>query len=109
MIYAIIEVSGKQVWMQPGRFYDLNKIAAKSGEVIKLEKILFIRNNVETIIGDPCIQDASVKGRVLRHLRGRKITIFKMKPKKNQRSKNGHRQELSRVLVESIQLKGLKV
>jgi large subunit ribosomal protein L21 len=109
MIYAIIEASGRQVWIQPGRFYDLNRIAAQPGEVIRLEKVLFIHNNLDVIVGNPCIQNVCVKGRVLRHLQGRKITVFKMKPKKNQRSKNGHRQELSRVLVESIQLKALTV
>lgn len=102
MIYAILEASGRQVWIQPGRFYDINKIAAKPGEYIKLEKILFVKNLSETTIGTPCIPGIYAKAKILKHLRGRKITVFKMKPKKNQRSKNGHRQELSRVLIESI-------
>ncbi len=102
MIYAIIEASGKQIWVEPGKFYDLNKIAARPGEYIKLEKILFLKSLNETRIGHPCIKGIYAKAKILRHLRGRKITVFKMKPKKNQHSKNGHRQELSRVLIESI-------
>lgn len=102
MIYAILEASGRQVWIQPGRFYDINKIAAKPGEHIKLEKILFLKNLNDIKIGTPCINGIYAKAKILKHLRGRKITVFKMKPKKNQRSKNGHRQELSRVLIESI-------
>jgi large subunit ribosomal protein L21 len=102
MIYAILEASGRQVWIQPGKFYDLNKITAKPGEYIKLEKILFIKNLNEVKVGTPCIPGMYIKAKILKHLKGRKITVFKMKPKKNMRSKNGHRQELSRILIESI-------
>lgn len=105
MIYAILEASGRQIWVQPGRFYDINKVSANPGEQIKLEKILFFKKNDEIKIGQPCIPNMYIRGKVLKHLKGRKLTIFKMKPKKNLRSKNGHRQELSRVLIESIQLK----
>jgi large subunit ribosomal protein L21 len=55
MIYAILETSGKQIWVQPGRFYDVNKITAKPGEYLKLEKILFFRKNEDVKIGTPCI------------------------------------------------------
>ena len=51
MIYAIIEASGKQIWIQPGCFYDINKIDAKPGEIIKLEKTLLINNNTKVFIG----------------------------------------------------------
>nr|YP_009297823.1 ribosomal protein L21 [Kumanoa americana]AOM67557.1 ribosomal protein L21 [Kumanoa americana] len=104
MIYAIIEASGKQIWVQPGCFYDINKINAKPGERILLEKTLFINSKEKFILGHPYISNAYVTGKVLKHLRGRKITVFKMKPKKNIRQKNGHRQELSRILIQSIQI-----
>nr|YP_009313206.1 Ribosomal protein L21 [Dichotomaria marginata]SCW21460.1 Ribosomal protein L21 [Dichotomaria marginata] len=102
MSYAIIEISGKQIWIQPGRFYDINKIKASPGEHIKLEKILFIKNNDKLEVGQPCLNNAYIIGKVLKHLKSRKITIFKMKPKKNMRSKNGHRQSMSRILIESM-------
>lgn len=105
MIYAILEASGKQIWVQPGRFYDINKVSANPGEYIKLERVLFLKANEDITVGKPCIPNMYIKGKVLKHLRGRKLTIFKMKPKKNMRSKNGHRQELSRILIESIQVK----
>nr|YP_009313414.1 Ribosomal protein L21 [Galaxaura rugosa]SCW21668.1 Ribosomal protein L21 [Galaxaura rugosa] len=102
MSYAIIETSGQQIWVQPGRFYDIHKIQASPGQYIKLEKVLFINNNSVLQIGKPCIKDAYVIGKVLKHFKGRKLIIFKMKPKKNMKSKNGHRQEMSRVLIESM-------
>ena len=104
MIYAILEASGRQIWVQPGRFYDINKVSANPGEHIKLEKILFFKQNEDVQLGTPCIPNMYIKGKVLKHFRGRKLTVFKMKPKKNMQSKNGHRQELSRILIESIQL-----
>nr|YP_009294308.1 ribosomal protein L21 [Palmaria palmata]AOM67748.1 ribosomal protein L21 [Palmaria palmata] len=105
MIYAILEASGKQLWVQPGRFYDINKIAVKPGQHIKLEKILFFKKHAEVRIGTPCIPNMYATGKVLRHIKGSKITVFKMKSKKNMRIKNGHRQELSRVLIESVNIK----
>nr|QHO64051.1 ribosomal protein L21 [Lympha mucosa] len=102
MIYAIIEASGKQIWIQPGCFYDINKINAKPGETIQFKKALLINNNQAITIGNPYISNINITGKVLKHLRGRKITIFKMKPKKNVRQKNGHRQELSRILIQAI-------
>ena len=102
MIYAILETNGKQIWVTPGKFYDLDKIDANPGDHIKLEKILFLRNQTQVTIGQPCINKIYAKGKILKHLRSRKITVFKMKPKKNMYSKNGHRQEFSRVLIESI-------
>lgn len=102
MIYAIIEASGKQLWVEPGQFYDINRIAAKPGEYIKLKRILFFKKHNDITIGHPCIPNMYIKGKILKHLKGRKITVFKMKSKKNMRIKNGHRQELSRVLIESI-------
>lgn len=103
MIYAIIEASGKQIWVQPGRFYDINKVSINPGEYIKFEKILFFKKDQDIRLGTPCIPNMYIKGKVLKHFKGRKFTVFKMKPKKNMRSKNGHRQELSRILIESIQ------
>jgi large subunit ribosomal protein L21 len=103
MIYAIIEASGKQIWIQPGCFYDINRINAKPGETINLKKALLINNNQTITIGTPYLSNIHITGKVLKHLRGRKITIFKMKPKKNIRQKNGHRQELSRILIQTIE------
>ena len=102
MIYAIVEINGKQLWVSPGKFYDIDKIAAQPGDSIKMEKILFLKTEQEIKIGQPCVQKVYAKGKVLKHLKGRKITVFKMKPKKNMYSKNGHRQELSRIFIESI-------
>lgn len=102
MTYAIIEASGKQIWVQPGKFYDLNYINGEPGDIIKLNRVLLINTSGNIIIGRPCIASARIKAQILRHLQGRKITVFKMKPKKNSRVKKGHRQKLTRLLVQEI-------
>lgn len=102
MTYAIIEISGRQFWVQSGNFYDVNKIHAQPGETVILNKVLLLNKSDNITLGFPCIDGVSVKAKVLKHLKGRKVTVFKMKSKKNVRSKQGHRQYLTRLLIQEI-------
>ena len=100
--YAIVEASGKQFWLQPNRYYDLDRCHAEIGDVLKIEKVLLLNDGKDLKIGKPYVKDAKVEIKVLEHRRGPKIIVYKMRPKKKTRRKNGHRQELTRVLVQSI-------
>nr|YP_009398601.1 ribosomal protein L21 [Kuetzingia canaliculata]ARW67787.1 ribosomal protein L21 [Kuetzingia canaliculata] len=102
MVYAVIDIGGKQLIVEPGRFYDLNCIHASPGDIIRLNRVLFLSQSQKIEIGMPCVKDIVVRARILKHLKGKKLTVFKIKPKKNARSKKGHRQKLTRVLVEDI-------
>ena len=102
MVYAIIELGGKQLWIESGKFYDVNKLKVSPGQVITLNKVLLLKKEKQLIIGRPCVKHCSIKAKVLCHLKGRKITVFKMKSKKNMRSKKGFRQALTRLLIEEI-------
>nr|YP_009243935.1 ribosomal protein L21 [Sporolithon durum]AMK96177.1 ribosomal protein L21 [Sporolithon durum] len=102
MTYAIIEISGRQLWVTSGSFYDVYKIQGQPGDIIMLNKILLVSRDNNTEIGYPCIENFKIKAKILKHLKSRKITIFKMKPKKNSKSKKGHRQELTRLLIQEI-------
>lgn len=102
MNYAIIDASGKQFWVEKGKFYDLDYINGLPGDIINLNRVLLIAQEGIVKIGKPCLENSFVKVSILKHLKGRKITVFKMKPKKNSRSKQGHRQQLTRVLVREI-------
>lgn len=102
MTYAIVEVSGKQVFMEEGKFYDLNYIPGDPGDIINFNRVLFISKDTLFKLGSPCLHKHSVKGKLLKHIKGRKLIIFKIKPKKNARCKKGHRQALTRILVEDI-------
>jgi large subunit ribosomal protein L21 len=106
MAYAIVEAGGKQFKVEPGRFYDINRLAAEEEETVTLDRVLFIENDGEVTIGHPVIEGATVETTVLRHLRGRKIIVYKMRPKKKTRKKQGHRQDLTRLMVNSITVNG---
>nr|YP_010336668.1 ribosomal protein L21 [Rhodospora sordida]UNJ15074.1 ribosomal protein L21 [Rhodospora sordida] len=102
MKYAIIEAAGKQFWIEPGRFYDLNRLAVQPGDKIHFRRVLLIKDGEAIQIGQPCINDAFVDATVIRHLKGKKIIVFKRRPKKNSGSKNGHRQPLTRIMINEI-------
>jgi large subunit ribosomal protein L21 len=106
MTYAIIETGGKQLRVEPGRFYDIELLKAEPDETVSIEKVLLVQHNGDVNIGQPFVDGAKVEGTVMRHLRGRKIIVYKMKPKKKTRKKRGHRQEITRLMINSISLNG---
>ena len=104
MKYAIVEISGRQFWIEPGKYYDLNRIPTKLGKEIISNRVLLLNNEGEIQIGKPYLDGVKVKGKILEHLRDRKKIVYKMRPKKKTRKKQGHRQELTRVLIEDIKI-----
>ncbi|MGG6293134.1 50S ribosomal protein L21 [Leptolyngbya sp. AN02str] len=108
MPYAIIETGGKQLRVEAGRFYDVDRLAADENSQVTIDRVLFVENDGSVSIGQPFVEGATVTGTVVRHLRGRKIIVYKMRPKKKTRKKQGHRQELTRLMIDSIDLGGSK-
>jgi len=102
MKYAIVEISGRQFWIETGKYYDFNRISLKLGKQITLNRVLLLNNNGNILIGKPYIESVKIKGKILEHLRGNKTIVYKMRPKKKTRKKQGHRQELTRVFIEDI-------
>ncbi|MBD2301129.1 50S ribosomal protein L21 [Nostoc sp. FACHB-87] len=106
MTYAIIETGGKQLKVEPGRFYDIELLTAQPDEKVTINSVLLVQHDGGLSIGQPLVSGATVEGTVLRHFRGRKVIVYKMKPKKKTRKKRGHRQEITRLLINSITLDG---
>ena len=102
MKYAIVEISGRQFWIETGKYYDFNRIPTELGQQITLNRVLLLNNEGEVLIGKPYLESVKIKGKILEHLRGKKTIVYKMRPKKKTRKKQGHRQELTRVLIEDI-------
>jgi large subunit ribosomal protein L21 len=102
MIYAVVELGGKQLWVESGKFYDVNKLQAYPGETLVLNKVLLLKKDNKVIVGSPCIKNCTIVAKVLKHFKSKKITVFKMKPKKNMRSKRGYRQDFTRLFIEKI-------
>lgn len=104
MKYAIVEISGRQFWIETGKYYDLNRIPTELGKQITLNRVLLVNNDSKILIGQPYLESVKVTGKILEHFRGRKTIVYKMRPKKKTRKKQGHRQELTRVLIEDISI-----
>lgn len=106
MTYAIIETGGKQLRVESGRFYDVELLPVEPEETITIEKVLLVNHDGSVHVGQPFVEGATIEARVLQHRRGRKVIVYKMKPKKKTRKKRGHRQEITRLAIESITLNG---
>ena len=106
MAYAIIAAGGTQLRVEPGRFYDINRLPVEADETITIDNILMVENDGDVSVGQPFVSGATVSGTVMRHMRGKKVIVYKMKPKKKTRKKRGHRQELTRVMIDSITVGG---
>jgi large subunit ribosomal protein L21 len=106
MSYAIIEAGGTQLRVEPGRFYEINRLPVNPGDRYVIDKVLLINNDDSVTVGQPYIEGATIEGTALSHRRGRKILVYKMRPKKKTRKKRGHRQELTRLMINSISING---
>nr|YP_010715511.1 ribosomal protein L21 [Todea barbara]WDE24623.1 ribosomal protein L21 [Todea barbara] len=110
--YAIIDTGGKQLRVEPGRFYDVRNFASLKPNIsdpnkkILIYRVLLIRHESDINLGHPWLGDAMVKGRILHPCVENKITIRKIHSKKKTRRKSGYRQNLVRFVVDSICLNG---
>ncbi len=102
-LYALIETGGKQYRVKEGDTIYVEKLAAEEGETVRFEKVLLIGREEGTIIGKPTVDGASVIGKVEEHGKGKKIRVFKYKPKKNYKRTYGHRQPYTKVKIEKIE------
>ncbi len=102
MKYAIIEIGGKQLWVESGKFYSVNYLATEPGNKLLLNRVLMVNNGGTVELGKPYLENVQVHATVLEHFRGPKIIVYKMKPKKKMRRKQGHRQQLTRFMVDNI-------
>jgi len=104
MKYAIVEISGKQFWVETDKYYNFNRIPVELGKYIILNRVLLLNNEGKVSIGKPYLNNVEVKGKILEHFRNKKLIVYKMRPKKKTRRKQGHRQEMTRVLIEKINI-----
>jgi large subunit ribosomal protein L21 len=100
-MYAIIETGGKQLRVEEGQEVFIEKLTAEEGETVTFDKVLMVGGE-STKIGAPTVDGATVTGKVQKQGRGKKITVFTYKPKKNIHRKLGHRQPYTKVVIEKI-------
>jgi large subunit ribosomal protein L21 len=105
-MYAIVEIAGQQFKVEQGKKIFVHRLEVEEGKQIEFDKVLLIDDDGKITIGEPTIKDALVEGKVLDHMRGDKVIVFKKKRKKGYRVKNGHRQNFTEIEIVSINGKG---
>jgi len=100
-MYAIIKTGGKQIQVSAGDEIYIEKLNVEAGETVTFDEVVMVGGD-ETKIGAPLVAGATVVGEVERHGRGAKITVFKYKPKKGYKRKQGHRQPYTKVVIKEI-------
>lgn len=101
-MYAIIESGGKQYKAVPGATIEVDRLLVEEGSQVEFNKVLLFSNESDVKIGTPTIESACVKATVVEHFKGRKIIVFKYKPKNRSRRKMGHRQQYTRLQIDEI-------
>ncbi|MCX8142797.1 MAG: 50S ribosomal protein L21 [Bacteroidia bacterium] len=102
-MYAIVEIAGQQFKVEEGQKIYTHRLKANEGESISFNKILLVDNNGDVKVGAPTI-NGNVSAKVLKHLKGDKVLVFKKKRRKGYQKLNGHRQYLSYIQIEKIEV-----
>jgi large subunit ribosomal protein L21 len=106
-MYAIVEIAGQQFKVAKDQKVFVNRLQEKEGSKVSFDKVLLVDDGKVTI-GAPAIKGAEVTAKILGHLKGDKVIVFKKKRRKGFKKKNGHRQFLSEIQIENISLNGIK-
>tara|TARA_B100000287_G_scaffold67525_1_gene59087 strand:- start:1451 stop:1759 length:309 start_codon:yes stop_codon:yes gene_type:complete len=101
-MYAIVEISGKQFKVEKNKFIYTDKILPKTGKKVEFNNVLFISDKGKAKIGKPIIKGSKVTGEVLTQFKDDKVTVFKKKRRKGYKVKNGHRQQMTKILIKDI-------
>jgi large subunit ribosomal protein L21 len=101
-MYAIVEIAGQQFKVEKDRKLYVHRLEAEQGANIEFDNVLLIDNEGKISVGTPRVEGAKITAKVLSHLKGDKVLVFKKKRRKGFRKKNGHRQYLTQILVENI-------
>jgi len=102
MKYAIVEDGGKQYKAVEGATIEVDRFPAEEGDSIDLERVLLVADGEEVKVGTPFVAGAKVQATVVSQVKGPKVVIFKYKPKERYRLKKGHRQQYTRLLIDTI-------
>jgi large subunit ribosomal protein L21 len=105
-MYAIVEIAGQQFKVVKDQKVYVHRLQGEEGSSVSFDKVYLLDDGTQVTLGAPAITGASVEAKVVKHLKGDKVIVFKKKRRKGYRVKNGHRQSLTEILIQSISAKG---
>lgn len=100
--FAVLKTGGKQYLVREGQEISIEKIEGKDKDKVEFEEILLISKAGNVKVGKPKVEGTKVEAKIIGQIKGNKVVVFKMKPKKRYRKTQGHRQKLTKVLIEKI-------
>ena len=101
-MYAIVDIAGKQFKVAKDQYIYAPKMEGDAGSSVSFDKVLLVDNGGSVEVGAPTVNGVKVSGKILEHVKGNKVIIFKKKRRKGYAVKNGHRQQFTKVQIESI-------
>ena len=100
---AVIVTGGKQYTVSEGDILFIEKLNAEEESTVKFDQVLAVLDGENSKIGAPVVEGAAVEAKVVKNGKGKKITVFKYKAKKNEKKKIGHRQDYTKIQIEKIE------
>ena len=107
-MYAIVEIAGQQFKVEKDQKVFVHRLQTEEGKKVSFDNVLLLSDGGKVTVGAPAIDGAQVSAKVLNHLKGDKVIVFKKKRRKGYRKKNGHRQYLTEIQIEGIAASGVK-
>lgn len=101
-MYAIVDIAGKQLKVEANQKLYVHRLQAEEGANVEFDKVLLIDNDGVVTVGTPQVEGAKITAKVLAHLKGDKVIVFKKRRRKTYKKKNGHRQCFSQIQIEAI-------
>ena len=107
-MFAIVETGGKQYQVEEGRYLDVELLEGDENSKVVFDKVVMIVNGKKSKVGQPYVAGASAEGTILKHDKAKKVIVYKQRPKKGYRKKQGHRQGFTRVMISKIRTSAQK-
>jgi large subunit ribosomal protein L21 len=101
-MYAIVEIAGQQFKVEKDKKLFVHHLESNEGDSLEFEKVLLVENEGKIVVGTPTVKGAKVTAKVLQHVKGEKVLVFKKKRRKSYQKMNGHRQQFTQIQVETI-------
>ena len=104
-MYAIVEIAGQQFKVEENQSIFVHRLEGEEGSSVEFDRVLMIEDGKKINVGTPVVEGAKVSAKILSHLKGDKVIVFKKKRRKGYKKKNGHRQHLTKIQIENIKAK----